>query len=668
MKPKTSATPQDAWDAQSCDALIAELWSLREALVAMEHRLAPWLREAAPAQAASAVNLAHFLALRHIDLRRLQERLASVGVSSLGRAESHVMANVDKVLGILHRLAGRPWAALSQDEPAGIHRGRALLEAHTEALFGAVPEARTVRIMVTLPSEAAHDEALVAGLVGAGMDIARINCAHDGPDEWLIMMQRVRSQAQRAGRRVRVLMDLGGPKLRTGPLPDGPAVVKLRPVRDAFGRVTAPAKLGLRPFGSAVQVAGADLTLEADPAFLVALEAGASVEVTDTRAAHRRLRVVERQGEAVRLCCDRSVYLGTETRLRLRRAGKAAHDKRGGDDKASAPCHETTLAGLPAPRGQLLLQRGDLLDLVPEGLGHDALPATKGQRARHARIACTLPQALASVRKGERIWFDDGRIGGVVRRRHGQRVEVEITQARDGGERLAADKGINLPDTRLDLPALSEKDLDDLKLVARHADLVGLSFVQSAADVRALHAKLVALGAPQVGVVLKIETKRGFEHLPEMLLAAMACPAAGVMIARGDLAVECGYERMAEVQEQILWACEAAHMPVVWATQVLETLAKTGLPSRAEITDAAMGERAECVMLNKGPHILDAMRMLDDILRRMQAHQSKKRTLLRALKAWASSLEAAEKAGAATPPARARETHSTRGRPAVARV
>jgi len=234
----------------------------------------------------------------------------------------------------------------------------------------------------------------------------------------------------------------------------------------------------------------------------------------------------------------------------------------------------------------------------------------------------------------DRIWFDDGRIGGVVRRGGAKRVEVEITEARDGGERLAADKGINLPDTRLNLPALTAKDLDDLAVVARHADIVGLSFAQSADDVRQLRQRLTELSAPQVGLMLKIETQRGFEHLPEMLLAAMGGPAAGVMIARGDLAVECGYERMAEVQEEILWACEAAHMPVVWATQVLETLAKTGLPSRAEITDAAMGGRAECVMLNKGPHILGAMRTLDDILRRMQAHQAKKRPLMRALKAW----------------------------------
>src|SRR6185369_16754825 len=88
----------------------------------------------------------------------------------------------------------------------------------------------------------------------------------------------------------------------------------------------------------------------------------------------------------------------------------------------------------------------------------------------------------------------------------------------------------------------------------------------------------------------------------------------------------------AEVQEEILWVCEAAHVPVVWATQVLESLAKEGMPSRAEITDAAMGERAECVMLNKGPHIRMAVRALADILQRMQGHQRKKRSILRPLK------------------------------------
>jgi pyruvate kinase len=176
-----------------------------------------------------------------------------------------------------------------------------------------------------------------------------------------------------------------------------------------------------------------------------------------------------------------------------------------------------------------------------------------------------------------------------------------------------------------------------LVVVASLADLVGLSFVQRAQDVQILRERLNQLGAPELGLMLKIETRRGFENLPELLFSAMASEAAGVMIARGDLAVECGYERLAEVQEEILWAAEAAHMPVIWATQVLETLAKTGLPTRAEITDAAMSERAECVMLNKGPHIREAMFTLNDILHRMQSHQAKKRPLLRQLHAWMST-------------------------------
>jgi pyruvate kinase len=290
------------------------------------------------------------------------------------------------------------------------------------------------------------------------------------------------------------------------------------------------------------------------------------------------------------------------------------------------------LGGLPRRPGALLLARGDVLRLMRS----EKLSSRPGSlsRRRSQAIGCSLPEVFAQVRKGERIWFDDGRIGGVIRGAAADWMEVEITDAREGGEKLLEDKGINLPDSELRLPALSDQDLADLEVAADCADMVGLSFAQAPADIEQLRARIKKLGASHLGVVLKVETRRGFDNLPALLLAAMKDRAVGVMIARGDLAVECGYERLAEVQEEILWACEAAHMPVVWATQVLETLAKTGRPSRSEITDAAMSERAECVMLNKGPFILDAMRTLDDILRRMQSHQSKKRPLLRALRAW----------------------------------
>jgi pyruvate kinase len=608
--------PVDAWDETACASLIVELQALRKSMLEAEARFAA----ASPGQPPSALNLVHYLTLRRHELRRLQERLAGLGVSSLGRAETHVLANVDKVLGILHALIGRPWTPQSREEPAGFHSGHALLERHNEALFGPAPTKRNVRIMVTLPSEAAGNAALVHALVQSGMDVARINCAHDEAGAWIAMAVHVRAAARDAGRSVRVLMDLGGPKIRTGPIAPGPCVLKLKPERDAYGVVVAPARLLLRPLGGNAAGDGAVHTLDVPAEWLAQLRVGERIDFVDARARRRQLKVLEIRANGVLTQCERTAYLCAATRLLVHRHGAALH--------------AAEVQGLPQMEGRLLLNRGQTLRLTSDGLGQAASPGAAGRPKAVATLACTLPQVLEQVRKGERIWFDDGRIGGVIRRVGPRGVDVEITEASEGGDKLAADKGINLPDSRLDLPALSAKDIADLRVVARHADMVGLSFAQCAADVHALRLQLEALCATQLGVVLKIETRRAFERLPEMLFAAMACPVAGVMIARGDLAVECGFERLAEVQEEILWACEAAHMPVVWATQVLETLAKTGRPSRAEITDAAMGERAECVMLNKGPHVLDAIRMLDDILRRMQAHQSKKRPLMRALRSF----------------------------------
>jgi pyruvate kinase len=112
----------------------------------------------------------------------------------------------------------------------------------------------------------------------------------------------------------------------------------------------------------------------------------------------------------------------------------------------------------------------------------------------------------------------------------------------------------------------------------------------------------------------------------------MKHPKIGVMIARGDLAVEVGFERISEVQNEILWICEAAHIPVIWATQVLENLAKTGMPTRAEISDASLGAQTECVMLNKGPYINQAISTLENILIRMESHGYKRKHALRPLR------------------------------------
>ena len=264
-------------------------------------------------------------------------------------------------------------------------------------------------------------------------------------------------------------------------------------------------------------------------------------------------------------------------------------------------------------------------------LGRQATYRKTGELITPAQISVSLPQILDHAKPGEPVWLDDGKIGGVFRTVDSDFATVEITQARPEGERLGAEKGINLPETRIDIAALTPEDLEALKFIVQHADLVGYSFVRTESDVHQLLDQLEELGGQHLGLILKIETRKSFDNLPNLILAAMRTRSLGIMIARGDLAVECGYQRLAEVQEEILWISEAAHIPVIWATQVLETLAKKGMPSRSEITDAAMGERAECVMLNKGPYLVTAVSVLADILTRMQAHHEKKSSMLRQL-------------------------------------
>jgi pyruvate kinase len=246
-------------------------------------------------------------------------------------------------------------------------------------------------------------------------------------------------------------------------------------------------------------------------------------------------------------------------------------------------------------------------------------------------VGCTLPSILDDIREGDRVFYDDGKIEGVVRAVSEGTAVVEVTATRKPRIKLRPAKGLNFPDSKLALPSLTDKDLEDLKFVVAHADMVGLSFVRSAEDVMHAQETLAGLGGDRLGVVLKIETLPAFSALPRLLLAALRSPRVGVMVARGDMALELGYARLAEAQEEILWICEAAMVPVIWATQVLESLNKTGVPSRGEVTDAAMGARAECVMLNQGEHVVEAVRFLAGVLDRMRDHQEKKRSLLRRL-------------------------------------
>ena len=460
----------------------------------------PWLDGSDYAE--SAANLALYLALRHRDLRELQARLMAAGLSSLGRSESRVMPTLQAIRRVLSLACGNEPPTL----PPTIKEffaGQSLIVTRANAVLGTSGAESPVRLMVTFPSGAAEDANLALQLSKLGVEAVPINCSHDDTADWSAMIKHVRAAGTATGRELRVVMDLPGPKIRTG-----------KP-RESSGT--------------------------------------------------RRLHV--------------------------------------GD--------------------QLAISRRRRLSEVP----HD-LPA----------IECELEAALDATLVDHRVHIDDGKLSTrVVAVAHwGVLLRIEAGPD-EKGYKLKPEKGINFPDAELAIPALTDDDRAILPFIVQHADAVDFSFVQTPQDVADLQSALAEVWPHdwrKLGLILKIETRLALKNLPSLIVAAAAIQPTAVMIARGDLAVEVGFARVAEMQEEILWLCEAAQVPVVWATQVMESYLKNGVPSRGEMTDAAMAARAECVMLNKGPFLLEGISMLDSLHLRMGEHLSKKAHLFRPLRTW----------------------------------
>ncbi|GCB02200.1 pyruvate kinase family protein [Sulfuriferula multivorans] len=578
----------------------------------------------------SAANLAAYIGLRRHDLRELQAALAAVGLSSLGRCEGHVMATLDAVSYALAMMNG------AQSLPCPVHEtghamqhDRQLLRHNTDLLFGKHQGKRSTRIMVTLPSEAADDHPVVREMLTLGMDCARINCAHDTPASWEKMVANIRQAEHETGRPCRIMFDLSGPKLRTGEIAAGPEVLHVRIKRDDLGDRLYPTRIILDGTGSPGQPATTDKLGKASPArlsvpakWLHKLKPGDKIRFHDMRKRKREFVVEQRLSDTeVQVSCEDGAYIAPGTIL-----------ERIAEKKQRAQAGKTASGDFLAPPMRIHLRKNDALLLARDPSPGQAERRDKaGRILSPARISCSEPEVFAFLEAGHAVWIDDGRIGCVIERVDAEGAWLRVTQVRPEGEHVGAQKGLNFPDSHLQLPALSEKDLRDLDFAVQHADIIGLSFVQSADDLDRLAEALKKRNASALGIIAKIETRQAVKNLPEIIVRGAGHGPFGVMIARGDLAVEIGYERMAEIQEEMLWLCEAAHIPVTWATQVLESLVKLGLPSRAEISDAAMSGRAECVMLNKGPYILHALSVLDDIVTRMQAHLDKKTSQYRAL-------------------------------------
>jgi len=301
--------------------LILQLEQLRDDIVNMEQRYLAIAGSPHPNYVESQRNLLHYIALRSHDLRPLQHELAVLGLSSLGRMESHVLASIDAVVAALLSLDGQTTRRLKpeSDHHLNFELGSQLLERHGRDLLGSVPPRRTVRIMVTLPSEAEHDYTLIHSLLQQGMDVARINCAHDGPAVWERMIRHIRRAERAQGRACRVLMDLGGPKLRTGPIEAGAAVVKARPKRNPLGTVVHPARIWITPAKRPRQPpTEADASLPVSSAWITGLSRGDRIYFRDARGARRNMTVVDLTSEGCWAEISNTAYITPGIPLRHR--------------------------------------------------------------------------------------------------------------------------------------------------------------------------------------------------------------------------------------------------------------------------------------------------------------------------------------------------------------
>ena len=582
-------------------ALRAELLALIQAVDAEDAHQRARIDAVLPRHRASAVNLAHYIGLRKQDIHRLQLELSAVGLSSLGRCEGHVR---DTLLRLVAWISGECDEAMASETEERLDWARAerTLHANTHALFGPRPHDRHVYIMVTAPKAEEATGAWADALLKAGADILRINGAHELPAQWEAIATTFKTRAFALGKPGRVVVDMPGPKLRVDIVQPESAVLHLKRVKDRLGRTVEPVVVEIVPS----YTGGAQLPVPAH--WCALLHPGDVVVMTD--AAGRERSIVVEQGGAspARGRCARSLYIMPNLPLAWYRADALMEKGRTGM--------------LPDLHGELRLSTGDRFLINPGGRSADpAIPA----------LAFPDALLLAQVRTGERAILDDGKIVAVAESQSAAGLLCRVERAVKSPTRLRSGKGISFPDSELVLGQLGPQDEAALEFALAHADGVNVSFVNSAEDVTIVAQRLRKAAKPGFGMTLKLETRAAMRNLPEILFEALRYDPVGIMIARGDLAVELSFERLAEMQEELLWFGEACHIPVIWATQVLDTVAHTGLPTRAEITDAAMSMRAECVMLNRGPYLPLATRMLADIICKMEAHQYKKRSLYRKL-------------------------------------
>ncbi len=443
-------------------------------------------------QLTAAQNLIHYLTLRSEDIRDIQHTLHDLGLSSLASSESHIKSQIQAIQQRLGKnYTEKQLSACTHDW------SKKDLKAKSNALFGYKENSMLPYIMVTFDSSFADNYALIKNLLLNGMNIARINCAHDDEATWARMIEKIKKATLKTGKSCKIYMDLAGPKIRT--------------------------------------------------------------------------RILNK-GEK---------------------------------------------------KGRVKVQEGQFIWLAESnhGFEKDDIVINPNEQG-----------IIGILKKGERVFIDDGIIQAEVEKVKNDKVGIRITRISSEKKIIKEGKGINFPDSSINIPSLTEFDISVMPFVCENADMIGYSFIRDKNDLVYLTHTIKENNGKVPHIIIKIETPEAVINLPELLIEGMKNEIFGVMIARGDLAVEIGFERMGEIQEEILWICEAAHTPVIWATQVLENMNKSGMATRSEITDAVKAGQAECVMVNKGQHTIEVIEALKDIFQRTSEHRSKKRFTFRSLK------------------------------------
>ena len=259
--------------------------------------------------------------------------------------------------------------------------------------------------------------------------------------------------------------------------------------------------------------------------------------------------------------------------------------------------------------GAIELNAGDLLTITTEEVA-----------GRPGLVSTSYRQFPQDVKKGELVLLDDGKLRLEVVGTDGR---TEVTTRVIHGGTLSANKGINLPNTRVSLPCLTEKDRADLEFALMHdVDWVGLSFVRSARDIIELKG-LIRQREKHARVVAKIEKPEALKEIDEIIHEADA-----LMVARGDLGVEIPMEKVPLVQKDIIKRCLAQHRPVIVATQMMESMITSITPTRAEVNDVANAvlDHADAVMLSAetsvGRHPVEVVKAMNRILQEMESSEA----------------------------------------------